>query len=392
MTGDTQDVTVTWAMHNLVKLWQNRQGVEVRVVRPVYIYLRELLPPPVSSKRTAKPLLKKHFNIDGVPVIIYPIYKIPKIAYYYAPLYRYLNKYFKRAGFQPDIIVAHYDKSLHIGCQYAKLRRLPFVAGLHITPDLMAEDAAGFTRRCEDVLETASLIACRSGYIYNKATRWFPQYRSKSMIAFSGVEASHIGSPETAAARMKQWKENKNRTTISIITVSSLIQRKKIDTILEALAQLNENIPWTYTIIGEGEDRLLLEELAERLGIRERVRFTGLLPRPQVTEALGQAHIFVLVSELETFGLVYLEAMAAGLVTIGAKNEGIDGIIEHRKNGFLSPAGQTAPLKDNLEHIISRLSPKNLEDILNRAHQTIARYTEEQAATHYLEKIRTCVE
>lgn len=390
VTGDSGDITVTWSLHKLVKQWQNREGVEVRVVRPVYIYFSELLRLGGKIGGQTKPLLKKNIVIDGVPVIIFPIYKIPRLAYYYAPLYRYVDKSLRRSGFRPDMVIAHYDKSLHIGYEYSMKKNLPLVAGLHITLDLMLEDSREFNQRRGHILERATLIACRSRYIFNKIKQWFPGYQNKCMIAFSGVEAAHIVPPHDAVLRLKQWRQDKanNSETLCLVSVSSLIPRKNIDAVLRALAALDVPVPWTYTIIGDGDERLRLEALAEQLGIRKRVRFTGLLPRHRVTAELKQAHIFILISSLETFGLVYLEAMAAGLVTIGAKNEGIDGIIQHQKNGFLCPAGQSNTLTETLEHIITQMSTRELEDILTKSHQTITRYTEEQASNNYFQRLQ----
>ena len=102
---------------------------------------------------------------------------------------------------------------------------------------------------------------------------------------------------------------------------------------------------------------------------------------------LKQSHIFLLVSCLETFGLVYLEAMASGNMVIGSRGEGIDGIIQHEKNGFLSPAGELEPLTAILEQIIFQLQENQLEDILVNAHHTINQYTNKIAAQNYMNQL-----
>jgi glycosyltransferase involved in cell wall biosynthesis len=372
---------VTLALHNLVKRWNQAEDVNILVIRPVFFYLREIFKKKMFFR-------KKMITIDKVRIIVYPIFKIPRIVYFYYPLYRFLDKYLKSIGFEPDIVVAHYDKSLHIGHRYSRGRNLPLVSGLHITPDLMADDPQAFTRRCGKILAAAAAIACRSHYIYNKITAWFPQYREKSFIAYSGLEESLVEKPAAAIHRMKTWKNN---GTLSIITVSSLIERKKIDTILKALAGLKDRIDWTYTIAGDGKLRPALETLTAQLGLRDRVCFKGLIPRQEVMELLKQSHIFLLVSYLETFGLVYLEAMASGNIVIGSRGEGIDGIIQHEKNGFLSPAGEVEPLAAVLERIIFQLQEKQLENILVHAHHTIKQYTDKNAAQDYLERLNQVV-
>jgi glycosyltransferase involved in cell wall biosynthesis len=417
--NDPDNIDFTRALHHLVKYWNRRQGVQVQVVRPVYLYLRELIfgekrktggykkgaaPPTyycigsskshreekicqknkVSKGINKKCARKKIFSLDNVSIIVYPVFKIPRIAYFYYPLYRYLDRYFKSIGFEPDIVVAHYDKSLHIGHHYSRRRNLPLVSGLHITPDLMTDDPKAFTMRCGKILAASAAIACRSNYIYNKIAAWFPQYLEKSFIAYSGIEENLVEKPGNAVQRMKEWKNN---GTLSIITVSSLIERKKIDTNLKALAKLKDRIDWTYTIIGDGPLRPRLEALTAQLDIRERVRFKGVMPRRQVIKYMKQSHIFLLVSYLETFGLVYLEAMACGNIVIGSRGEGIDGIIQHEKNGFLSPAGEVEPLKGILDKIVFQLQENQLENILVNAHHAIKQYTDKNAARNYLDRL-----
>lgn len=388
-TRDPDNVEITRSLHQLVRYRNQQENVQVQVVRPVYLYLRELI---FGEKRKTssykKSPGKKIISIDNVSITIYPVFKIPKIAYFYYPLYRYLDKYFKSIGFEPDIVVAHYDKSLHIGYQYSRRRNLPFVAGLHIAPDLMDDNPTAFTQRCGKIMESAAAIACRSNYIYNKVTAWFPQYQEKSFIAYSGIEENLVEKPATAVQRMKEWKNN---SKLSIITVSSLIERKKIDTNLKALARLKDRVDWTYTIIGDGEQRPSLEALTAQLGIRHRVRFKGAMPRQEVIKFMKQSHVFLLVSYLETFGLVYLEAMATGNIVIGARGEGIDGVIQHEKNGFLSMAGEVEPLTAILEKIIFQLQEKQLENILVNAYQTINQYTDKNAAQNYMNRLNQIV-
>jgi glycosyltransferase involved in cell wall biosynthesis len=369
-------VEITHALHNLVKHWNRTERVVV--VRPIFIYLREIF--------TGKPRLTREIiYIDNVEVIVFPIFKIPKITYCYYPLYRYLDRFLKKSGIKPDIVVAHYDKSLHIGHRYSQQRNLPFTAGLHAAPDLLHDDPGVFKRRCGPVLDAAAAVACRSLSIYNKICLWFPQHEHKCFTAFSGIENHLILQKDLAIDKLNQWK---NRGKVSILSVSALIEVKKIDIILAALSRLSSEIDWTYTIIGDGEKRQQLEKLVLQLGIGDRVRFKGAIPRQKVIEEMERSHIFVLVSILESFGLVYLEAMATGNIVIASKGEGIDGVIRDEKNGFLCPAEQPETLAHLLEKIILHIPESTLESILTEAHRTISRYTEENAAQNYLEKLR----
>lgn len=124
----------------------------------------------------------------------------------------------------------------------------------------------------------------------------------------------------------------------SMIQVGHLVPSKRVDVTIRAFALLHEKYPdMTLTIIGQGPMREELEQLCAQLQVAEAVQFTGQLPNGQVFERLCQAGFFVMVSKPEGFGIVYLEAMAAGCITIGSEGQGIADVIKHDVNGFLVP-------------------------------------------------------
>ena len=94
---------------------------------------------------------------------------------------------------------------------------------------------------------------------------------------------------------------------------------------------------------------------------------------------MRDSDIFILPSKNETFGMVYLEALASGCITVCSKNDGIDGIIKDEFNGFLS---------ENLENDINRIiNFKNKQEILNNAYNTIKKYTDINVAEYYLKNL-----
>lgn len=385
--GSNEDITV--ALHQMTKYWNETD--KVLVIRPVYYYLKELFfPPPQKNlkfmQRWQNLFHYRIFELDGVKIVVFPILKIPRMAYFYTPLYRFLDRYKQTHTFISDIVVAHYNKSLDIGYQYSQRQNLPLAVGIHAAPDVSAQDATAFTARCGKILAKASLIACRSNSIYQKITTWFPTYKAKSIVAFSGIEKEIIAGPPLGLEKLKDWKNN--HKTISFITVSSLIEVKNIDANLHALAGLPQSINWRYSIIGDGPERFRLETLTYTLGLQDRVSFKGNLDHQQVLEELKKSHIFLLISRLESFGLVYLEAMATGNIVIGSLGEGIDGIIQNHLNGFLSPPGESDPLTMVLEKIIVHMPVEVLVTLLSQAYQTIQLYTDQKAAAHYLHHLK----
>ena len=93
-----------------------------------------------------------------------------------------------------------------------------------------------------------------------------------------------------------------------------------------------------------------------------------------------------MISEEETFGLVYLEAMSMGCITIASRNEGMEGIIEDGVNGFLCKAGD----EHELSEIINRVNGMSIEELMcisNKARETAEKLTDEKVAQLYFNQL-----
>ena len=131
--------------------------------------------------------------------------------------------------------------------------------------------------------------------------------------------------------------ENKPRAVISVGTLKA---RKCMDRTLEAFAHLAGEFPdATLTIVGIGEMEGQLRSRIAELGLESRVTLTGGIAHEEVIARMAKSDLFVLPSWGEGYGIVYIEAMAAGCISVGALGEGIEDTITDGENGFLVPAG-----------------------------------------------------
>jgi teichuronic acid biosynthesis glycosyltransferase TuaC len=106
----------------------------------------------------------------------------------------------------------------------------------------------------------------------------------------------------------------------TLVTVANLIERKRVADVLQALALLRaRHTQLRYVVVGDGPERAALVALAASLGVADRVTFTGRLRPAAAVESARSATLFVLPSVDEAFGVAYVEAMAAGVVTIGCR-------------------------------------------------------------------------
>jgi glycosyltransferase involved in cell wall biosynthesis len=202
---------------------------------------------------------------------------------------------------------------------------------------------------------------------------FFPRPQN-SFVATSGIPAHEI--LQESAFLPKTFHH-----PLRLLSVASLIPQKNIDIVLRALALLPPKSRWSYTIVGDGQERANLESLTDGLGLRERVSFLGQRPRSECLEIMGCSDVFVLVSAPETFGLAYLEAMAKGMLVIAAEGTGIAGIIEHGRNGYLCQPRNTAGLRQVLESLLGLDAALAMR---LAAYQTVKEFTLERRALDYL--------
>ncbi len=184
---------------------------------------------------------------------------------------------------------------------------------------------------------------------------------------------------------------NEKKKPRSVISVGTLKARKCMDRTLEAFARLADEYPdATLTIVGIGEMEGQLRARIGQLGLQERVALTGGLPHEEVLRRMAQSDLFVLPSWGEGYGIVYIEAMAAGCIAVGAKDEGIADTITDGENGFLVPAGGI----DETERVMRQVfaHPEKYEALRQKGMQAARGLTWARNAEQTAEVYREAIE
>ncbi len=143
---------------------------------------------------------------------------------------------------------------------------------------------------------------------------------------------------------------------LRLVTVSRLstsAERKNIDGVIEAVSRLRGEIEVSYTIIGDGDDRARLQALACRLGVPANVQFLGAVDTSRIIEQFHRSDALIMAVkpstvDVEGFGMVFAEAAATGLPSIGARTGGIPEVIEHGVTGLLLDDVQVPALVEGL--------------------------------------------
>jgi glycosyltransferase involved in cell wall biosynthesis len=136
----------------------------------------------------------------------------------------------------------------------------------------------------------------------------------------------------------------------TLITVARLVRWKGIDSLLEILQRRGE---WRLLVVGDGPERENLEALAVRLGLADRVTFTGGVPRSRVFSYMRAADLFVLNSLYEGLPHIVLEAFAAGLPVLATSAGGTEEAVEDGVNGLLIPCRRNDLLTAAADRIFS---------------------------------------
>ncbi|MDW8137119.1 MAG: glycosyltransferase family 4 protein [Bacteroidota bacterium] len=173
-------------------------------------------------------------------------------------------------------------------------------------------------------------------------------------------------------------KQNNQMSEIRILSVTR-IQRdtyKGLDIILLALSRISSQMSVRCVVVGDGELRGYYEDMANKLGISDIVKFVGKVEDLALDYWYNWADIFILPSVGEGFGIVYLEAWAHGLPVVGAKAGGAAEIIKHGQTGLLIEPGSVDGLS---EAILTLARDPELRKSLGQAGRALveAQYTHE---------------
>lgn len=168
------------------------------------------------------------------------------------------------------------------------------------------------------------------------------------------------------------------------IQVGNLIPQKKTDITIRAFAKLHNIYNESQLIIvGEGSERNRLQLLCNELGVRESVHFLGRIPNQSVLSLMASTRFFVMPSINEGFGIVYIEAMASGCITIGTEGEGISDLIISGKNGFLVAPDDTNTIIKIIEWC--ELNPDAATNIADNGQTSARGLTWKENAKKYIE-------
>jgi N-acetyl-alpha-D-glucosaminyl L-malate synthase BshA len=214
-----------------------------------------------------------------------------------------------------------------------KRRKLPFVTTLHGTDITLVGQDRSYLPITRYSIEQSDGVTAISQYLRERTVREF-EVKNDIEVIYNFVNCDVYCRGKNLAERRAEYAPNGERI---LIHVSNFRPVKRVTDVIEVFDRVRKQIPSKLLLMGDGPDRSPAEWLAVQKGIHNDVIFLG--KREQVHETLSISDVLVMPSELESFGLAALEAMASEVVPIATRVGGVPEVIEDGKSGFLADVG-----------------------------------------------------
>jgi L-malate glycosyltransferase len=242
-------------------------------------------------------------------------------------------------------------------------QKLPFVTTLHGTDITLVGLDRSYLPITRFSIEQSDGVTAISQYLRERTLHEF-DVKNNIQVIYNFVNCDvYIRDPE-AAQRRKEYAPNGERI---LVHLSNFRPVKRITDTIEILDRVRKKIPAKLLLIGDGPDRSRAEWLAVQKGIHNDVLFLG--KQDNVHEKLALADLILMPSELESFGLAALEAMACEVVPIATRVGGVPEVIEHGKSGFLADVGDVDTMS---RYAIELLSDENRLREMGKACRAVA--------------------
>ena len=248
----------------------------------------------------------------------------------------------------PDLIYSHYLLNSYAALRLKKKYNLPLVAIEH------------WSEVNKDVLK--SYVKYSGDKVYSIADKVIAVSDSlKSMLnKHFHVDALVV---HNLVGEGFDYNPTSQRSTFNFVTVGSLFHVKGYDILIDAFAKIaSVNNNFRLTIVGDGNQRPLLQQLITKHNLQSKVSLVGRKSRAEVADILLNSDVYVSSSRNENFSVSVLEALSIGLPVVATICGGIRECIND-SNGLLVPTENVDRLSDAMLKISQNISNYNRESI-----------------------------
>ncbi|MBR2803355.1 glycosyltransferase [Candidatus Saccharibacteria bacterium] len=333
------------------------------------VYLKSTMMKVYPDQVHAVPPKKKFLGVelpriiykDGFKVSVFPMRQVKKAL----------------DGFKPDVV--HIQVSDAIGlsvAMYARKHKIPVVTTAHNQPEVLTEPLhmPGFVRK--------PVNALLSAYFVNRQSKSDYVTMPTELAIENLIGEKDLGVPMKAVSNgvnLAGFKPGKVSSSVrekynipSGVPVALYVGRvdpeKNVELVIDAFSEALESVPNALlAIVGDGVDRLRLQDLVKKMGLTKSIRFYGRVIPPDLYDFYRMGWLFVTGSEIETQGIVLIEAAASGLPLIAVNAGAVADVCLDGKNGELLLPGDVDGMAEAMVKILTdadsrkKYSVKSLE-------------------------------
>ncbi|HWF38650.1 MAG TPA: N-acetyl-alpha-D-glucosaminyl L-malate synthase BshA [Candidatus Acidoferrales bacterium] len=238
-----------------------------------------------------------------------------------------------------DLLHVHYaiphSVSALLARQMAAPRGLPFITTLHGTDITLVGNDRSYLPITKFSIEQSDGVTAISNYLRERTVQEFDIKRPIEVIP-NFVNCDYYMRSDDQAARAR-WAPNGEPI---LMHLSNFRPVKRVTDVVEIFAQVRAKIPAKLVMMGDGPDRGAAEHLVRKKRLSKDVFFLG--KQDRVQDMLGLGDVFLLPSDLESFGLAALEAMACEMPVVASDVGGLPEVVTNGVDGYLIPARDVA--------------------------------------------------
>jgi glycosyltransferase involved in cell wall biosynthesis len=177
-----------------------------------------------------------------------------------------------------------------------------------------------------------------------------PAERVWPVLGGGGINVERFSSADGSAIRSKYLSAGCNQM---VLFAGRMVKQKRLPDLLHTAARVLREAPEVcFVLVGEGKELLRAKALSSRLGLNEKVVFTGNVPYDEMPAYFAAADVFLLSSGYEATPRVLMESVAAGLPIVAADVSGASDLVAEGQNGHIVPVGRPGELAKRLIQVL----------------------------------------
>jgi L-malate glycosyltransferase len=267
-----------------------------------------------------------------VDVATYPLFTYPPYTLALASAMAEVAEYYSLDLLHVHYAIPHSVSAMLARQMVAERRRLPFVTTLHGTDVTLVGLDRSYLPITRFSIDQSDAVTSISEDL-KRQTEEMIRTRIPIQVINNFVNCD-IYHPDAARSHAREWAPKGEKL---LIHLSNFRPVKRVNDCIRILAEVRQEVPVHLLMAGDGPDRGPAEYLARELGVAENVMFLG--KQDHVERLIPQAHVLLMPSQMESFGLAALEAMACGVVPVGTAVGGVPELITHEVDGFTEAVG-----------------------------------------------------